>query len=76
MKIKQIIIVCQQGTSLTCVGGVIGNVEIVEIKDESIEFESSVVMIYVAYDIDGNVLKRIENCPCDITYYSKLEVGE
>ncbi len=66
--IKQIIIVSQQGVGITNVGDKVGGIIIDRITDQSLEYENSYLSIYEAYDKDGNLLKRIENCPCDITY--------
>jgi hypothetical protein len=66
--IKQITIVCQQGVGITSVGDKVDGIKIDRITDQSLEFENSYLSIYEAYDKEGNLLKRIENCPCDITY--------
>ncbi len=40
----------------------------VEIKDESLEYQDSIITIYCLYSSEGKLLRRLENCSCDITF--------
>jgi hypothetical protein len=66
--ISQITVVCQQGVASYDVGSKVEGREIVEIKDVSMEYENGITLMYQAFDKEGNILKSIENCSCDITY--------
>lgn len=63
-KIRQITIITQQGVGITNVGE--NGIEL--ILDESLIFEDHVDRIYCCYDKQGYLIKRIENCPCDISF--------
>ena len=66
--INQVTVVSQQGVASYTVGEkVLGRV-IDRIDDCSLEYETNLVSEYIAYDVNDNKLKRITNCPVDITY--------
>ena len=66
--ISQITVVSQQGVAIYDIGGKVEGREIVVIKDVSIEHENGITLMYQAFDKEGNILKSIVNCSCDITY--------
>jgi hypothetical protein len=66
--ISQITVITQQGVGITNVGDNVNGRIIDRIIDQSLEYEDSFMSIYDAYDKEGNLLKRLENCPVDISY--------
>ena len=66
--VKNITVVNLQGTVRYAVGDKIDGVEIVKIEDKSLEYEDQYVSLFYMHDINGKLLKGIENCPVDVTY--------
>jgi hypothetical protein len=66
--INEITVVCQQGVGITSVGGIVNGSIIDRIVEDHEFYEDSSNKIYKAFDKEGNLLKLIENCPCDISY--------
>ncbi len=50
----------------------VGFNNIVEIKNVSDEYSDHTDFIFECYDKDGRILKRIINCPIDVTYGDEL----
>jgi len=63
-KIIRITVVTKEGVGITEVG----SNGIVEIKDESMEWEDGIDFIFRAYGKKGQLKKEIINCPVDIIY--------
>jgi hypothetical protein len=66
--VKNITVVNLQGTARYAIGDKIEGVEIVKIKDESLEYETQYVSLYFIYGENDKLLKGLENCPVDVTY--------
>jgi hypothetical protein len=64
--ISDITVVTQQGVGVTSVGGIVNGRVITEI--EEFYQDEGVFSEYFAKDKEGNILKRIINCPVDISY--------
>ena len=65
--ISDITVITQQGVGVTSVGGIVNGREIVKIE-EFYQEEEGVFHEFIAKDKDGCILKRIINCPVDISY--------
>lgn len=62
--ISEIAIVTNQDRQITSVG----KGDVVEIKDNTKEYEDHIDFIYDVYGSAGNLLKSIINCPVEIKY--------
>ena len=63
-KIKSIIVVTNMNNSDIEVGVD----SVARIENASLEFEDSIVIRYLIYDKDDNLLRELINCPVDVRY--------
>jgi hypothetical protein len=71
--IQRISIVTLEGVKSFEVGNVYVGQAVIEIKNNSLEFENSIHSQYDVLDKNGNLIASIENCPVVVEYRSVAE---
>lgn len=67
-KIKSLTIVSQQGVKEYVVGEMYNGLILQRIEDKSAEFPDSIIVIYIGFTVNNNIVFEAINAPIEVQY--------